>query len=80
MEFGDYISTWLWLLAPDKADATSYLAGNGSQPARYARAVGTVSGPPCYAREYVVGYAIFPYLFLPYEFELTLYSIQTSTS
>ena len=56
MEF-DY---WrMWLLAPNKTEATAYLDGKGKKPKRYARVIGESD---CYSREYMVGYVRSPFL------------------
>ncbi|KAH7309874.1 copper amine oxidase [Stachybotrys elegans] len=41
-----------WLLPPNKTEATTYLAGNGPKPPRYARVMGYGD---CFEREYMVG-------------------------
>ncbi|KAI9155126.1 Membrane primary amine oxidase [Paramyrothecium foliicola] len=49
-----YFNTYdgLWLLAPNKTDATAYLDGNGPKPPRYARTFGQHN---CFDREYMIG-------------------------
>jgi hypothetical protein len=49
----NFTDSRIWLLAPNKTDATSYLDGDGEKPERYARAMGQGD---CFAREYMVGY------------------------
>lgn len=43
----------VWLLPPNKTEATAYLDGDGPKPARYARTIGQGD---CFRREYMVGY------------------------
>lgn len=43
----------VWLLPPNKTEATAYLDGDGPKPARYARTMGQGN---CFRREYMVGY------------------------
>lgn len=51
-----YFNTYngLWLLPPNKTEATAYLDGDAPKPPRYARIFGTAN---CFDREFMIGYA-----------------------
>lgn len=48
----NFVRGTIWLLAPNKTEASLYLSGQGEKPKRYARIVGDND---CYSREYMVG-------------------------
>ncbi|KAI6415885.1 hypothetical protein MCOR20_001258 [Pyricularia oryzae] len=48
----NFVRSSIWLLAPNKTEASLYLSGQGQKPKRYARIMG---GGDCVAREYMIG-------------------------